>query len=80
MENRKQNLDRLKQYHKKYYQEHKEEIYEQQKEWRKNNKDKVLKSIAESRKRRIERLKADGVTNPWGVVIRGSKPKYRKEV
>lgn len=79
MENRKQNLDRLKQYHKKYYQEHKEEIYEQQKEWRKNNKDKVLKSIAESRKRRIERLKADGVTNPWGVVIRGSKPKYRKD-
>lgn len=79
MENRKQNLDKLKQYHKKYYQEHKEEIHAKQKEWRDKNKEKWIKSLCDSRKRRIERLKADGVTNPWGVVMRGSKPKYRKE-
>ena len=73
------NLDKIKIYRQKYFQENKEQIYAKQKEWRNKNKDKWLKSISDSRKRRIEKLKEEGVLNPWGVVIRGSKPKYKKE-
>ena len=72
--------DKIKVYHKKYFQENKEKVYEKQREWRKNNKEKWIKSLSDSRKRRVEKLKEEGVTNPWGVVINGSKPKYRKDV
>lgn len=76
---REKNLGRLKEYQKKYFQENKEDIYEKQKEWRKNNKEKWIKAIGDSRRRRIERMREEGITNPWGVLMRGSKPKYRKE-
>lgn len=79
-EYRDKNIDKLKKYQKKYFQENKEQIYEKQKEWRSNNKEKWIKSLADSRKRRIERLKEEGVTNPWAVVTKGSKPKYKKEI
>lgn len=69
----------LKEYHKKYFKENKEKIYEKQREWRESNNDRVVKSICNSRKRRIEKLKEEGVTNPWGVVMRGSKPVYKEE-
>lgn len=71
--------EQVKEYQKKYFQENKEDVYEKQKEWRNNNKDKWIKAIGDSRKRRIERMREEGITNPWGVLMRGSKPKYRKE-
>ena len=76
---RKKNSDRVKAYQRKYFKENKEEVYAKQKEWRSENKDKWLKSLSDSRKRRIERMREEGITNPWGVIMRGSKPKYRKE-
>ena len=69
-----------KKYQKEYYEKNKDKIYEKHTEWRKNNRDKLVKSAVESRKRRIERLKEEGVLNPWGVVMRGSKPRYEKEI
>lgn len=78
--NRKQNCDKIKRYQKKYYEENKNKIYEQHTEWRKNNREKLVKCAVDSRKRRIERLREEGVLNPWGVVMRGSKPRYKKEI
>ncbi len=77
---RKQNYDKLKRYQKKYYERNKDKIYEQHTEWRANNREKLVKCAVDSRKRRIERLKEEGVLNPWGVVMRGSKPRYKKEI
>ena len=79
-EYRNKNADKIKEYQQKYFKENKDEIYAKQKEWRKNNKNKWIKSIGDCRKRRVERLKEEGVTNPWSVVVKGAKPKYRKEV
>ena len=72
--------DKIKAYHKKYFQENKEKVYEKQREWRKNNKEKWIKSLSDSRKRRVEKLKEEGIINPWAVVTKGSKPRYRKEI
>lgn len=73
------NKEKKKQYAKKYYEKNKEKIYEQQKEWRKNNKEKLSQYSSKYRKIRIERMRQEGILNPWGVVMRGSKPKYMKE-
>lgn len=76
---RKTNYDRQKKYNQQYYAKNKDKIYEKQKEWRANNREKLVQSAIKSRKKRIEDLKEKGVLNPWGVVMRGSKPKYKKE-
>lgn len=68
-----------KEYDKKYYQEHKEYIDKRNREWRKNNKDKVLKSIYKSRKKRVEKLREQGVSNAWNVVVNGVEPRYKTE-
>lgn len=61
---------------KEYYQKNKEKIDASSKRWREKNKDKFIKLCQESRRRRVERLRADGVTNAWSVVIKGEEPKY----
>lgn len=76
---RKKNDDKIKKYNKQYYKKNKEKILEKQKEWKNNNKEKLVMYATKSRNKRIERLKEEGVINPWGVVMRGSKPKYKKE-
>ena len=72
--------DEVREHQKKYYEENKEKIYAKQQEWRTNNRDKCTKYAHDGRHKRIEKLKQKGVINPWGVVMRGSKPKYEKEV
>ena len=76
---RKQNSEKIKEYNKDYFQKNKEKMYKKQKEWRNKNKDKWIKCICDSRRKRIERLKEEGVINPWSVVTKGAKPRYKKE-
>lgn len=61
---------------KEYYEKNKEKIYESNKKWREKNKDKFAKLCNDSRKRRVEKMKADGIINPWGVINKGEEPRY----
>lgn len=61
---------------KNYYQKNKEMLDAKNKEWRKNNSKRFTELCNNSRRRRVERLKAEGCTNPWAVVSKGEKPKY----
>lgn len=72
------NKERLKEIHHNYYETHKEQIKEQNKKWRKENSKKYTKLCNESRKRRVERLRSEGVTNAWNVVTKGATPKYKE--
>lgn len=63
-------------YAKEYYEKNKEQIYEQQQGYRKANSKKVSKLSADSRKRRVERLREQGCINPWYVVLKGAEPKF----
>lgn len=89
----KKNKDKFKQYRKKYVEDHKEEIKEKQKKYYENHKERIRqaqkeyllrnkgrfnKNYAESRKRRIERLRNEGITNPWSVVMNKAEPKYQQ--
>ena len=40
------------------------------------NRKKVNKWWHDSRKRRVERLRQEGVINAWSVVVKGKEPKY----
>ena len=68
-----------KQYRKKYYQEHKEYFKEKQKEWRKNNPERTKELVKYHRNKRAEKLMAEGVLNPWSVIVYGKEPKYERE-
>lgn len=63
-------------YAKEYYEKNKDKIYEQQTKYRKANSKKVSKLAQDSRKRRVEKLKEQGCTNPWYVVLKGAEPKF----
>ena len=63
--------------HHRYYLNHKEKIKENNNKWRANNKKKVVELVAKSRRKRIDRLRAEGVVNAWSVVNYGKEPKYK---
>lgn len=78
--------------HKKYYQENQQEIREKAKQWYyshkkenqlytkrwiEKNKEKFIKAISESKKRRVARLREQGCTNAWCVINNGAEPKYK---
>lgn len=71
------NKEKVKEMHHNYYLNHKEEMLKQNKEWCRKNSAKKVEFVKQSRRRRVERLKAEGCTNPWSV-INGAEPKYRK--
>lgn len=68
-----------KQYRKKYYQDHKEYFKEKQKEWRKNNPERTKELVKYHRNKRAEKLMAEGVINPWSVIIKKTAPKYEEK-
>ena len=70
------NKERLKEIRHNYYLNHKEEMLKQNREWCRKNSAKKVEYVKLSRRRRVERLKAEGCINPWNVVSRGVKPKY----
>ena len=69
--------EKQKEYAKKYYQEHKDYFKKQQKEWRTKNKHRWQELCAENRRKRIARLREQGVTNPYAVIHKKSEPKYK---
>lgn len=65
---------------KEHYRKNKDSYYKSQKKWIAKNKKKFADLCHESRRRRVERLRAEGVTNAWCVVTRGDNPKYKEIV
>ena len=65
-----------KEYRKKYYQEHKEYFKEKSREWRRKNPERNKELVKYHRDKRAAKLIEQGITNPWSVIIHGSKPKY----
>ena len=70
-------LEKNPDYKKEYYQKNKERIYELQTKYRKKNSKKISEQCHQSRKRRVERLKAEGCINAWSVVVHQKEPKYK---
>jgi polyhydroxyalkanoate synthesis regulator phasin len=66
-----------KDYAKRYYQENKEYFREKQKEWRTKNKKRWQELCAENRRKRIARLREEGVINPYAVVNKSEQPRYK---
>jgi hypothetical protein len=81
----------MREYQKKYRETHREKLNARQRKYYANNKDKYKKSILKrcerdgttpteivlnNKKRRVDRLVAEGVINPWSVINRGAAPKY----
>lgn len=66
-----------KKYYQDYYKNNKDKYLENAQKWQKNNKDKYLKSIQKSRRKRVEKLREQGITNAWNVVLYGKEPKYK---
>lgn len=90
-EYRKKNKDKITEYRKKYNEANREKLNARQRKYYANNKDKYKKCILKrcerdgttpteivlnSKKRRVDRLVAEGVINPWSVINRGAAPKY----
>ena len=87
------NKDKIKEYRKKYYEEHIEkskELNEYRKKYAREHKEQAKQNIkkfqekhdwvkycADRRRARVERLKAQGVTNAWMVVTKSVEPKYK---
>lgn len=69
--------EKQKVYAKKYYQEHKDYFKKQQKEWRTKNKHRWQELCAENRRKRVARLREQGVINPYSVVHKKAEPKYK---
>lgn len=66
---------------KEYYQKNKEKMNEYTKKWinkSEENKKRFSKSCAESRKRRVAKLREQGCTNAWCVVQYKAEPKYKE--
>ena len=68
-----------KQYRKKYYQENKERFKEYHKKWRTENKKRWSEICYENREKRVARLIAQGVVNPFSVINKKAEPKYMTE-
>lgn len=63
-----------------YYAKHKDAMYKSQRKWATNNKKHFSKLCQESRRRRVEKLRSEGVTNAWSVAVLGHLPKYKELV
>jgi hypothetical protein len=74
------NKEKTKKYNREYYLAHKEELAKKNREYIKNHRDLFVKSIMESKKRRVERLRAEGVSNAWNVVNYGHPKKYDPKI
>lgn len=79
LENKKKWLEKNPDYTKEYWKKNKDKLYEQQRKYQKKNKKRFVELCNASRKRRVERLKEEGCTNPWAVVSAGKEPKYREK-
>lgn len=73
---REKNKEYCKKHAHEYYEENKEEVYRKQREYQKANKKRFSELCQNSRKRKVEKLREQGIKNAWGVVARGEEPRY----
>lgn len=74
-----ENKEQIRAKAREYWQENKEELYKKQREYQKKNNKRFSELCQNSRRRRVERLRSEGVTNAWAVVTRGETPKYKQD-
>lgn len=74
-----ENKDLIKEINKRYYEKNKDKYKEWNKKWREEHKKEFAKLCRESRRKRVEELRANGVCNAWGVVIKGEEPRYERK-
>ena len=72
------NKEKVKQIHHEYYLKHKEYLHQKNLEWIKNNKERFINSVNKSRRKRVEKLREQGVKNAWAVVNYHQEPKYKE--
>lgn len=87
------NKEKLREKYRKYYYEHPEKIAEYQKRYREKNRDKLnkyildwkeknrgryMKDIKIARRKKVDKLREQGVINAWNVVNYGKEPKYKE--
>lgn len=58
-------LEQKKEYRRKYYQEHKEEMKETNKKWRLENKERYYELVYKSRKKKAMKLASEGIKYYW---------------
>lgn len=73
---REKNKDKLKEYNKKYYETHKEQHMAYTKEYKARNPKKWSKKVMEYKRKRADRLRAEGCLNPWSVITTGAYAIY----
>lgn len=61
--------DKIKEYQRRYVLKHKKEIYERQKEWRRNNPDKVKKYNLTYWEKKAEEMRNDDISRSIDEVI-----------
>lgn len=66
-----------KEYYRRYYLEHRQEILDRNKKWRQNNKKRFYELIYKSRKKRAEVLKEKGEEFVW-LSDKKRKEKYER--
>ena len=71
------NKDKMKEWKRQYYLDNKEKYDKAHKEWIEKNKSRNRELINKSRRKRAEKLKAEGCINPWSVITKGTDPKYK---
>ena len=75
---RHENAEEFNKKRREYYAKHKDAIYKSQRKWVAKNKKLFSKLCQESRRRRVERLKAEGIKNAWEVAVFNKEPIYER--
>lgn len=72
--------EKQKEYGKKYYQNNKEKLKEYHKRWRSNNRERWNELSSKYRDNKAAELIAQGIVNPFSVINKKSKPKYKEQL
>ena len=62
-----------------YYLKHKDELNKKKNEWRKKHLKRSSEYVHICRNKQIEKLKEQGIINPWSVLVGKAEPKYIKD-
>ena len=73
------NKEKVRESKHNYYLKNKDKIEAMNKKWRKENKKRWIQLLSGCRKRRVERLRSEGIINAWGVVNKGEEPKHLEQ-
>lgn len=63
-------MNKYKEYHKKYYLEHKDVILERNKKWVRENKERFYELVYKSRKKKADMLRDQGLDYVWASEVK----------